>query len=210
MAFQQLPIEQGSDLQNPPKQYTITLAGDEIRPFDYNFNFFRFLTLSGADAANLSFRFGDSGADSDVIGAGVGYELPYVTNRITFKNKSASPITFTFIIAIGRIYDDRLSVSGVITTTEATPTIIDSQADQSIPNTTATQFLAANSSRKEAIIQNPIANLASFRIGDSGVSATNGILLPPGGTLVLNTTAALFAYHAAGSAQSIIETEINS
>lgn len=118
MDFNNLKDEAGNawnqSLASPPKQYTITLAanGGQEKVF-YNANYMRVLTL--LDPTGVTVRFGDSGTATDIVGAGLGYELPFVVGNITFRNDSATPKTITFAVAIGRIFDDRLNVSGNIT-----------------------------------------------------------------------------------------------
>lgn len=202
-------IRQGS-FPNPPKQYTITIPAGGTTPFYYNFDFMRVITLATADAPNLLLRFGDTGEETNIIGAGLGYELPWVIDRFSLRNIGATPITLTFIIAIGRIHDDRLTlIGGTIPTSEQAATMIDSLPDVSLPATTTTQIIAANSAAKERIITNLPTNAREIRIGDSGAGAANGIYLGIGQSIVLECSAALYAYNPHSSAQTVSVTELD-
>lgn len=200
------PIIDGS-FQNPYREFTLTLAAGEIFPLQYDFNFARILSLSDSTALRLTF--GGSGAETTVVGAGIGFRLGAAIKVLTLRNASASPITVTVGLAIGEIFDDRVNlVGGTIPVIISSPTVIASKADVSVNTASATIIAALNTSRTEVIIQNPIGNTNDFRIGDSGVNATEGIILSPGSTLNLTVTAAIYAYHTKGSAQSIVVNEI--
>lgn len=119
-------IEQGS-LDNPYKEFTFTIAAGAIEQVYYAFDYVRCLTFTGANT-DIKLRFGKSGSESDFIGAGIGIKMPYVVESLAIRNASASPITVTFALAIGIINDDRLNVSGTITTNSANIKVEDSAA----------------------------------------------------------------------------------
>lgn len=80
-------------------------------------------------------------------------------------------------------------------------------ADVTLTAAAATQIAAANSSRKEIMIKNPVANTAAVRIGDATAAANVGFELEPGESLVVTTTAAVYAYSAAAQDMSLTELE---
>ena len=79
----------------------------------------------------------------------------------------------------------------------------DSIADVSIAATSTDEVLAADSTRREAIITNLSGNVETLRVGDSGAGATNGTPLSPGSTLILATTAVIHAHNPGAAAQSV-------
>lgn len=74
---------------------------------------------------------------------------------------------------------------------------------------TAVQIQAVNASRKKLIIQN--VGVANARIGISGVTATTGTRLVPGGVMILETpfieTNAIFAIREGGASTTILTQE---
>lgn len=83
-----------------------------------------------------------------------------------------------------------------------------SVADASITGlAAAASILAANAQRREAIITSLSSNGADVRIGDSNVGAARGSVLEPGGSMVVATTAEVFAYSAAAATLAITYTE---
>jgi hypothetical protein len=75
---------------------------------------------------------------------------------------------------------------------------------------TAGQVLASNANRKILIVQN-VGNTTA-RIGVSGVTATTGIQLVAGGTLILDSphcpTSAIFAIRESGANTTVFVTEV--
>lgn len=98
------------------------------------------------------------------------------------------------------------SINAIITSASG----IDSQADVSITAESTVQLVAANTDRREIIIANLSTNTQTMRVGDSGAGTANGLPLPPGGSMVLTTSAAVYAYNPhATTAESLAVMEIN-
>lgn len=68
----------------------------------------------------------------------------------------------------------------------------------------AVQVLAVNVGRRTAIIGNN-SNVNSIRVGDSSISNTQGSLVGPGGSIALDTQAAIFAFSQVGATINIQE-----
>ncbi len=183
-------------VQNPYKQFPLTIAANATERIQYDYNFFRVLSAS---ANTFAVRFGQSGAESDVIGAGVGYELPEVVRDVFIRNLSGSSITLTVAMAIGKIYDDRLNVSGNINAVTVTPTTLVSAADASVAATTTTQVVTSDANNKSVAISNLVANATKIRVGDSSTGAAQGAEVPIGGTFVVDNTADIYVYNPSGS-----------
>lgn len=110
-------------IQSPPKQFSFTIPAGAIETIYYELNFLRILSLS--DASALKIRFGDTGTETDVVGAGVGYAWPYTVSNVFLRNTSGAPITITVAVAVGQIFDDRLNVSGNVQVVNAPATDLD-------------------------------------------------------------------------------------
>lgn len=106
----QTPIVFGQ-VQNPYREFTLTIPAGEYRDIPYAFNYFRIMSLTGS---GLKVRFGGSGEYTSIIGAGFGLELPQAIQRVFFQNDSVNPLTVTVGLAIGKISDDRANVSGTV------------------------------------------------------------------------------------------------
>lgn len=94
----------------------------------------------------------------------------------------------------------------VVTTAAAVPGTITTAADQATATGSNTSIAAANSSRKQIIIQNVDATDA-VRVGDTNITATRGIRLAAGESVTLEVTAQIFARAEAGT-PSVAVTQI--
>ena len=81
-------------------------------------------------------------------------------------------------------------------------------ADVWVAATTAAQIRAATANRQKIIVTALDTNSREVRIGDSGVGAANGILLFPGQTETLETSAAVHCYNPHSAAQVVALAEI--
>lgn len=116
MASGNVQVNSNASLQNPYKQFTYTLAANAQVEVFYAFNYFRVISFTGT-ANDLRLRFGGSGSDTEFPGAGIGYELSEAVDRIFIRNTGGGSIDITIALAIGRISDDRLNVSGTVNVT---------------------------------------------------------------------------------------------
>jgi len=132
---------------------------------------------------------------------GLVYKLPSGErfDRFRIRNESGSTATLEVVSGFGDYGDNRVVLTGGVSVS-GTDSFV-TAADQSIPNTTATSVLAYNADRRQAIIQNHGA--VDLRVGDSNVSASRGIKVAPGGTVILDTKAQIYVYHAAGAAMDV-------
>jgi hypothetical protein len=94
------------------------------------------------------------------------------------------------------------------TVTVEVPTTFQTHSDPSVPSGAVTKILNTNTSRNEVILKNPTSNTSPFRIGDSSIGIYQGITLEVGQSMTINTTAEIYAFHGAGTAQSIQVAEI--
>lgn len=185
------------NIANPYKEFTFSIANGQRQSIFYTFNFIQILAISATTGVEL--RFGGSGTPSTIVGAGVSYETPNgaVLSRVEIYNGSGGVLTGTFGLCLGKIRDSRFSTSSAVTITEKAPTIR-STADTAL-STTAAQVLAADTSRREAIITN-LSTTIDVYVGDSSVtSSRKGVVLKPAQAVTLSTTAAVYALSASGT-----------
>lgn len=88
------------------------------------------------------------------------------------------------------------------------PSGLSDVADVSLAAGATTQILAANSSRKEAILRNLSGNTQTFRIGTVNAGAARGIPLGPGESMTLATQAAIYGYNPGAGAELVAVAEI--
>lgn len=91
--------------------------------------------------------------------------------ELFFRNDSGASVTIKFCVSAGKIYDNRVVISGDLSVTDisdgiSTPAVIDLNAGNSY-----TATIAVNANRKEVIIQ----NCGSYDIwaGDANVDPSN-------------------------------------
>ena len=173
-------------LSNPYKEFSFTLADGATETIYYNFSFFQIMKLSVSTGVRVIFG-GAGGLGSDIVGAGVGYELPAnkVTNRVDIVNESGGSITATIGLAIGKINDQRFTASGLVTISDQ-PTTLISVADNAL-STTREIVLTTNTNRAQAFITNLDSSIA-MRWGDNAITITRGNRLAAGQTIIINTT----------------------
>ena len=82
-----------------------------------------------------------------------------------------------------------------------------STADKEAATAAKTSLIASNTSRKSILIRN-LDSSNELRIGDTNVTATRGHQLKAGDSIVLDTTAEIFAYNAAGAGVDVSLLEV--
>lgn len=186
--------------KTPIQEFTYTIAAGAQERVFFVFNYFRVLSLS---ASTLSIQLGENGQVTPFTGAGLGVNFFEIFDRVTLYNTGGASITITISLALGAINDDRLNVSGTVSTSPVSPAAMNTTANATVNATTTTQVLAANTSRKEAFISNLSANATVVKVGDSSTGASRGVEIPIGGTAVLATTAAISVYNPSAGSISI-------
>ncbi len=197
MDVSQVRIIDGT-VQNPYREFTYTIGAGESQIVAYDHTTIRILSLTSG--ASLQMQFGQSGDRTSLIGAGMGFEYvdgegqPLALRNVVLYNAGGSPLTVTVGMAIGKVSDNRLTVTGTLATLEVKAATLDSLADVAMNNGSATLLAAADSTRRELIVTNLLANAVSGRVGDSGVGAANGVELQAGDSITLTTTAAVYGF----------------
>lgn len=146
-----------------------------------------FATFVRIESATGAFRVQiDDGEPFDCF-AGFKYRTPagIEVQRVGFTDESGAQNTLVYWVGWGDIDDTSTDVE------IAPSSALASAADVTV-TTAATAILASNAARIRALISNNDAAIA-MRVGDSNVSASRGVRVPPGGAIVLETTAAVYA-----------------
>ena len=167
-------------------QVIVPLAAGVSKRFGISGDYFHVLT---APVNDLKVRFDDSRQES--IYEGVGKRVYYDS----FDLESATGQTVVIEAGYGSVFDGRASANVNVTTNIAPGNTLDNGGDVSIAASSALLLSAANPTRLYLLVTNPSSNSNSFRIGSATVGASNGILLEPGTTLPVATTAAVYAYN---------------
>lgn len=194
-------IETGQ-IQNPPKVFSFTIADNDIATIYYDFKFLRILSISNATGVTL--RFGMTGQETDVVGAGIGYEMEAPIRNAQIRNQSGASITVQVIVSMGRIYDDRLSVTGTVSISGSVSispsTQFNTQAKVTLVNAAAAAVIKATTAGvNEVFVTNKGAG--EVYIGDSNVNATNirGLPLQPNQTAIISSEDDIYGHNISGA-----------
>lgn len=160
-----------------------------------------FLRVNAATAP-LLFRFGDR----HTVRMGEGDKIRFPDDFgargqvLTIENKTADIVLATIVTGVG-------DFDGLPARVSNAPHTLTTNADQTVPATSAALLAAANGSRSELMVQAASTNGSAVRIGDGSVGAAQGLELVAGGTLILNTRAAVSCYNpdAAGAVLRVVE-----
>ena len=162
--------------------------------------------IDGTDtAASLDFHFNQQRSEYITLKKGMFIRIKFA--KVYLTNSAQSGKTLTIISGRGNTFeiinaaetnnDVDVSVGGTVTTT----------VDNAVADAAVTQVAASAATRREIIIQNK-DGAATVQVGDSAVTATRGINLGPGETIILNTTAAISVRNDSGGTVDISVTEI--
>lgn len=226
------PINPGT-FQNPYREFLIVGAnGTDLQPNEsvviaYDHRMFRVLDLSAS--AEVTLRFGNTGAITSIIGAGLGMKHNEAIRNVTITNIGAGAVTGRVALSMGDIFDDRLSVSGTVTVTPAAGACfgVRNCEEDEVPvplatkhaeisawnvaqisvGTSAVQIAAANANRDSITVQ---AGTAPLIVGDDNtVTATSGVIIPANGSHTFTHPFDLYAIRASATANcSTSEEEI--
>ncbi len=132
--------------------------------------------------------------------------------KVTILNTNAGVNVVTMAFSSIPVIDNRSTVTGSVLIAGGVaitaPTVLDSLADVAVATATATRVYTGSAVTDEVWVQNPEAlGGTSIRVGDSGVGAANGIILPPQGVYIANvgavTTGDIWVFHTKGSTINI-------
>lgn len=194
-------------VENPYKEFTKTIANNETIFIDYSFTYFRLLTA--ASTTGLTFRFGQAGTPTPMVGAGIGISFPKVLDRLAINNSSGGSVTITVGLGIGLFDDNRLNISGNVSVINASNThllvndLVSSFNSQTNVNvgTTVTTISATSPLFHERILTNLSTTITVF-LGDTAVNGTteSGYPLLPGQSIVIQSLATISGITLSGTA----------
>lgn len=177
------------------KIYTVK-ANDSLMPgINASYIFVKQMT---AGATLRAIGSGKGGSFDYTIGKGskIG-PTPFDITELELINDSGTDIDIE--LRVGRVFYDENILSGDVSVLGGQltpPGVIDDLTDVTIGIGT-TSILAENLDRNEAIITASAANTMTARIGGVNAGVARGVLLPPGGSVILTTTAEIYAYSSA-------------
>lgn len=179
MATDNALINLGS-VQAPYQEFTYTIPAGQSHKIDYVYDSFNLLEASTAGVLKCNFG---GAVNETYFSAGMGYKLTQPVQFITLFNTSNAPLTVHLSLAIGDIYDNRLTVSGTVFTQPAQYSGLSCQ-ELTITSGTATAPAGA-----KVTLQNTGANV--MYIGGTG---TNGLQLQSGGSFDYSSSSAITIY----------------
>lgn len=218
------PLQYGH-LSPSPKNYRIDLAtardGIEIK---MGGSFFWIYNGSGVDAeADIQFN----NERSDAFTCKWGFAIEGLKFNGIFVTNSAQAGAYLDIMVCDLPLGSLNPINTASTTTISGTVAVDIQdtdvqVNQAADNlvtvadvtvtaaAAAASILAANAKRYSAIITSLSSNTQEVRLGDSNTGAARGIPILPGESVNIDTTAAIYAYTAAGDNQtlSVVYTDI--
>lgn len=172
------------------KPYRIELAAGEEKQVNALGDFIRVKTAD-APLTIKALPKGQSGRQiSAELSQGEQVTLDYECQTWRVKNTSANTQVVT--LQIGAVKFSSSEFTGAVSIKPSSA--VTTSPDVAVPQNTVTSVIAENSNRSGVIIQNNATGVEVVRVGDGSVSATQGLKIPAGQSLTLNTTAELFAY----------------
>ena len=177
------------------KNFTGTLANNERRKYPLRGSFFYLRSANQALQVELV-RVGlgqQEGNNTNLEMQGGDKVTPKTEyDEVVLFNDSGVSVTFEIVGGDGDYDRPTPDTVNVAVSTPASNSITDA-ADVACNELTATQIVAANSTRTRVIIGAPEANDVNLRVGSSNVTATRGQQLKPGETIAFDTSAAIYA-----------------
>ena len=168
--------------------WSVTLAANGFRHYDITGDF---ITILEADS-DLSVSF--DGLPPVQIEKGISIVFEGIYTSFDITDVSGGSNVIEFYAGFNRIEDKRF----IPTEALPAPPTFDSLADVTLANAATTVILAADSTRREAIISN--TGSATVRIGDTSAAAANGIPLAANATIILDTQGAISGRNDTGGA----------
>lgn len=138
------------------KEAFLTIGVGESRVYENPYNFLRLLDSTGTDN-DLMFRFGASSIET-FLTVGVGIRFPDTLPNVTIRNLSNAPVTIRIAEIMGDIYDDRLTITGTVSSMPAPYTVqnvaqvtLDSNGEAAIDSSNYKKVVIQNNSTSDSI-----------------------------------------------------------
>ena len=150
----------------------------------------------------------DNGPASD-FEAGLTYRPPEGFELFEMINPGAEPITVKIALGKGDIRDARMTLNGEVDSRERAPDVLTTGGPKVCPGGGAvTLVAAANELRREIMLVNTSGAVTVWAGGDPGAGGGHGLPILPNQSLVLQTAAAVYIRHSAGSSVNIAVAEL--
>ena len=173
------------------KEIEITIPANSQEHYSNPYNFIRLLSSTG-NSNDLLFRFGASSIETFLsVGIGLGYTE--ILPSVTIRNMTNSPITIRISEILGQATDDRLTITGQVTSLQAPYTVRQSSSETFDSNG---EILIDSTNYKRVLIQN---NSSSSIY----VFQNNTFEVQPIGTFDLNYSGQFKIYGTAGETVSL-------
>ena len=174
------------------KEVEIVIPANDQFQYDNPYNFIRLLSSTGG-ANDLLFRFGASSIETFLsVGLGLGYNE--ILPSVTIRNLTNAPIKIRISEILGQVTDDRLTITGTVTSLPA-PYTIQNVAQVTLDSNG--EALIDSSTYKKVVIQNNSANDSIF------IFTNNTFEILPNGTFDLNLSGQFKVYGTAGDNISV-------
>jgi len=174
------------------KEAIITVPANGQIDYQNPYNFIRLLESSGNQNA-LMFRFGTSSIET-FLSVGIGLGFSELLPSVTIRNLTNAPVVIRISEIQGAITDDRLTITGTVTSIPAPYTVrqvsqetMDSNGEVAIDST----------NYKKVVIQNNSASNPIY------IFANNTFEVQPSGTFDLNYAGQFKVYGTAGDKISV-------
>ncbi len=189
--------------ENPSFQtYERTIAAGDSVEINREASAFSVISATGAFKMALGATAPEFEAE-----AGIGFESARHWRTTRLINEGGAPVVVVVGLALGRIIDNRVTIPANTSIGVTAGSTADSDAATACASGAATQVLAANATRRTAIICNDDA-AATIYVSFANSASARGIKLPPGGVATLDTTAAIYVYQASGGSVNVLGSEV--
>lgn len=156
-----------------------------------------FAVTSNTSAFDITFD-----ESNRILGASAGMGARFDSRYTRVKFLSTTTQTVVVVLGTGDFKDARSSINATINANVAPANILGIANDIDIPNT-ATLIAAADATRKELIVNLPSAASDPIRIGTSSVTATSGLQIEPGISMVLSAECDVYGISTTSTTQTI-------
>lgn len=164
--------------------------------------------LAFIDSNLTTFKLSFEGGQFTEGRAGFQFEPKGGFNGIRINNPSATTdLTVTYVVAQGEFRDNRATIAGAVDLSKGTNLV--NGADVSVASGGTKTALSTEPTRREAIVQNRNTNGVTLRVGETGnTDGTHGLELGPGGSVTLETTAAIDVHNPGASPEEVSILEV--
>ena len=131
------------------KEAIITIPANSVFPYQNPYNFIRLLESTGGPN-DLHFRFGVSSLET-FLSVGVGLGFTELLPSVSIRNSSNSPITIRIAEIQGQVTDDRLILTGTVSSLQAPYSVRQTSQETFDSNG---EIAVDSTSYKRVIIQN--------------------------------------------------------